>query len=81
MRRRVGERMISACVVPTVKHGGGGVMVSGCFAGYTVCDIFRIQGTLKPLQSTPSFFEHSVKNRATFQRPATHARNIVYAYD
>ena len=25
--RRVGERMISACVVPTMKHGGGGVMV------------------------------------------------------
>jgi hypothetical protein len=22
VRRRVGERMISACVVPTVKHGG-----------------------------------------------------------
>ena len=36
---------------------------------------------LKPLKSTLSFFEHSVKNRATFQRPATHARNIVYAYD
>ena len=35
----------------------------------------------KPVKSTPSFFEHSVKNRATFQRPATHARNIVYAYD
>ena len=34
----------------------------------------------KPLHPTPSFFEHSVKNRATFQRPATHARNIVYAY-
>jgi hypothetical protein len=27
VRRRVGERMISACVVHTVKHGGGGVMV------------------------------------------------------
>ena len=27
MRHRVGERIISACVVPTVKHGGGGVMV------------------------------------------------------
>ena len=26
-RRRVGERMISAYVVPTIKHGGGGVMV------------------------------------------------------
>ena len=34
VRRRVGERMISACVVPTVKHGGG-VMVWPCFAGDT----------------------------------------------
>ena len=36
MRRREGERMISTCVVPTVKHGEGGVMVWGCFAGDTV---------------------------------------------
>ena len=43
---RVGERMISACVVPTVKNGGGGVLVWGCFAGETVCDLFTIQGTL-----------------------------------
>ena len=34
-RHRVGERMISACVVSTVKHGGGGVMVWGCFAADT----------------------------------------------
>ena len=27
VRRRVGEWIISACVVPTVKHAGGGVMV------------------------------------------------------
>ena len=46
MRRRIGERMISACVIPTVKHEGGGVMVWGCIAGDTVCDLFRIQGTL-----------------------------------
>ena len=38
--------MISACVIPTVKHGGGGVMVWECFNGDTVCDLFRIQGTL-----------------------------------
>ena len=37
--------MIYTSVVPTVKHGGGGVMVSGCFAGDTVSDLFRIQGT------------------------------------
>ena len=40
VRCREGERMISACVVPTVTHGGGGVMVWGCFAGDTVCDLF-----------------------------------------
>jgi hypothetical protein len=38
--------MISVCVVSTVKHGGGGVMVWGCFAGDTVSDLFRNQGTL-----------------------------------
>ena len=46
VRHRVGERMISACVVPTVKHGGEGVMVWVCFSGDTVSDLFRIQGTL-----------------------------------
>ena len=29
-----------------VKHGEGGVIVWGCFAGDTVSDLFRIQGTL-----------------------------------
>ena len=38
--------MISARVVPTVKHGGGGVIVWGCFDGDTISDLFRIQGTL-----------------------------------
>ena len=46
LRRSAGERMISTCVVPTVKHGGGGVIMWGCFAGDTVNDLLRIQGTL-----------------------------------
>jgi hypothetical protein len=29
-----------------MKHGGGGVMVWGSFAGDTGCDLFRIQGIL-----------------------------------
>ena len=46
VQRRKGERMVSTCMVPTVKHGGGGVMVWGCFAGDTVWDLFKIEGTL-----------------------------------
>ena len=46
MRRRAGELVVSACVVPIVKHGGRGVMAWGHFAGDTVSDLFRIQGTL-----------------------------------
>ena len=46
VRRGMVERMISACVFPTVKHEGGGDMVWRCFSGDTVCDLFRIQGTL-----------------------------------
>ena len=38
--------MVSTCMVPTVKHGGGGVMGWGCFAGDTVGDLFKIERTL-----------------------------------
>ena len=53
VRCRVGERLISACVVPTVKHGGGGVMVLGCL-------LFRIQGALN------QHCYHSILQRYSF---------------
>lgn len=33
VRHRKGERMVCTCVVPTAKHGGGGVMMWDCIAG------------------------------------------------
>ncbi len=38
--------MVSACVVHTMKHGGGGVMVWGRFAGDTAGELFKIRDTL-----------------------------------
>lgn len=47
VRRRPNERALEPCIVPSVKHGGGSVMVWGCFGGSTIGDIVRIQGILK----------------------------------
>jgi hypothetical protein len=44
-----------------IKHGGGGVMVWGCFAGDTFCDLFRIQGTFN------QYGHHSILQRYAIQ--------------
>lgn len=36
--------MVSACVAPTVKHGGGGVVLRECFVGDSVADLFVKKG-------------------------------------
>lgn len=46
VRRRPGERVLPACVTPTVKHGGGSIMVWGSFAGAGVGDLIRIEGRM-----------------------------------
>ena len=46
VRRRVGEEYLNACVVPTVKHGGGGIMVWGCMMTQGEGQITLVSGTL-----------------------------------
>lgn len=47
VRRMQGERMNSQCVVSTVKHGGGSIMVWGCFGNGQTGDLKKVEGILK----------------------------------
>lgn len=47
VRRSTEEKMLPDCVVPTVKHGGGSIMVWGCFSGHGIGNLVKIDGILK----------------------------------
>ena len=44
--RRQGERFLEECMVPTIKHGGGRVMVWGTMAGSGVGSLAVVDGRL-----------------------------------
>lgn len=50
VRRSQREKMLPACIIPTVKHGGGSVMVWGCFSRAGVGDLVKIEGIMKKEQ-------------------------------
>ena len=39
--------MLKDCVVPSVEHGGGSVMIWGCFGDCKVGDLVQIKGIMK----------------------------------
>lgn len=47
VRRKVGERFNPTCILPTVKHGGGSVMVWGSFSYDGVGELVKIDGIMK----------------------------------
>ena len=58
--RHQNERYIPQCIVPTVKHGGGSIMVWGCFAGHKVGDLIRVRGIMKKEQYREILENHAV---------------------
>ena len=45
--RRPGERFFPACLCPTVKHGGGSIMVWGMMTAHGPGPIYRVDGTMR----------------------------------
>lgn len=46
LRCRTSEKMLEECLTPSVKHGGGNVMVWGCFGAGKVGDLYKVKGIL-----------------------------------
>ena len=60
MRRRVGERWKNECLRPSVKHGGGSVLVWGCISASGVGDIVRIEGIMNAEKYRQVLIHHAI---------------------
>lgn len=47
VRRSAQEKMLPDCIAPTVKHGGGSVLVWGCFSLAGMGDLIKIDGIMR----------------------------------
>lgn len=52
VRRRPGEAFRAECLVPTVKHGGGSIMVWGCMSAAGVGEVFMCEGYMNSVRYT-----------------------------
>ena len=60
VRRRTGERLIDDCISPTVKHGGGNIMVWGSISGRGVGDLVKIGGIMDKMVYHNILVTHAV---------------------
>ena len=71
--QRPGEEYKDKCVMPTVKHGGGNVMVLGCMSAAGVGELYFIEGNMnsnmycKILQQSMISSLQKLDSRAVFQ--------------
>lgn len=89
VRRRVGEKYIDACLQPSVKHGGGSVMVWGCMSADGVRDLVKIDGIMNAERYRQILIHHAVPSgkrligrNFTFQHDndPKHTANIIKRY-
>ena len=89
VRRRAGERYNSECLQPSVKHGGGSVMVWGCISANGVGDLVKIEGIMNAEKYRQLLIHHAVPsgkrligNGFIFQHDndPKHTSNVVKAY-
>ena len=52
--------MMKQCMVPTVKHGGGSIMVWSCFGGNNTSDIVKIGGIMTKEVYSGIFKNHAI---------------------
>ena len=60
VRQRTGERLIDDCISPTVKHGGGNIMVWGSISGRGVGDLVNIGGIMDKMVYHNILVRHAV---------------------
>ncbi|CAK9827692.1 Transposable element Tc1 transposase [Anthophora retusa] len=88
VRRRKGEAYQEGCLKPTVKHGGGSVMVWSCISANGVGDLIRIDGKLtatqylKILQHAVPSGQRLIRNKFLLQHDndTKHTARIVKSY-
>ena len=69
VQRKVGVRMMKQCVVPTVKHGEGSLIVWGCYNGNNTEDIVKIDGIMMKevflgILKNHSFIQSAIPSRS-----------------
>ena len=58
--RSVGERYRLQCVIPTVKHEGGSLMIWWCMTGLGVGQVYRCKGTTRQDQYISELRNHTL---------------------
>ena len=69
VRRSPSEKMLPECIVPTLKHGGGSVMVWGCFSGSGIGDLVRIDGIMKKEEYKEILETHAIPSGLRLNGP------------